>query len=148
MLATELVYDLNAAPGSKGRGLKQIIKDYNNYPEFVEKYKDQNGIEKSKFVMYDKLGDKKLSEDRLIELEEKYSAPRNSDVFKEKAVSEGYKGKQNIMMLVLNLEPLLKIKPVLLILILDYQLKRKLKRKLYLMVKNITTLLEYKKFIS
>jgi len=88
MLATELVYNLNLKEGNKARGLKEIIKDYDNRKTFTDK--------DGKFALWDKFGDKKLGEQRIFELEEKYGAPKGSDVFKEAAVNEGYKNKQNL----------------------------------------------------
>jgi len=88
MLATELVYNLNLKEGNKARGLKEIIKDYDNRKTFTDK--------DGKFALWDKFGDKKLGEQRIFELEEKYGAPKGSDAFKEAAVNEGYKNKQNL----------------------------------------------------
>ncbi len=88
MLATELVYNLNAKEGNKSRGLKQIIKDYENRDLF----KDKDG----KFAMWDKYGDKKIDELKLEELQEKYGAQVGSKEFKDQAIAEGFKAKQNL----------------------------------------------------
>ena len=88
MLATELVYNLNLKEGNKARGLKEIIKDYDNRKTFSDK--------DGRFAVWDKFGDKKLGEQRIAELEEKYKASKGSDAFKKAAISEGYKNKQNL----------------------------------------------------
>ena len=96
-LALDMVYDLNSKEGSKNRGVKGIIKDYEAKPEFsITDRKQKDGSVKKVADIYDSEGNKRLTQKQVAELEAKYNAKFGTPEFIIQAKKEGYKGKQNL----------------------------------------------------
>ena len=104
MLATELVYNLSRAEGTKARGLEGIIRDYKNRPDFEHTMRDDNGkVIGKEFGLWDKNGNKRLNEVDIAGLEKQYGANKNSELFKQQAIADGYKPKQNLTKTVMQM---------------------------------------------
>jgi hypothetical protein len=97
-LAVDLVYDTNRPnpATTKNRGLIGIINEYEARKEFGTSIKKEKGQEKEVKDIFDSEGNKRLTEEKVKELEKKYNAKFGTSEFIEQAKAEGYKGKQNL----------------------------------------------------
>ena len=99
-LMIDLIYDPLNIDG-KSRGLLGIVESYHKHRDFVER-KKVDGEMVEKFTMFDRDGNAKLNETDIVALETKYNAKRNTEEFKNAALSDGYKGKQNLNKTIIN----------------------------------------------
>ena len=98
-LAVDLVYDTNRPnpQTSKNRGLIGIVNEYAARKEYITtQRKQKDGSVKDVKEIYDSEGNKRITEEKVQELEKKYDAKFGTKEFIDQANAEGYKGKQNI----------------------------------------------------